>query len=185
MRIIMIQLALYADAHQPKKPNLKPYRQKIENHKLTLAEGYYIIPELDVSMTGKGIIADKKQVITSRDCAELLRQAYGSNIDYKEYFFVMVLNRACKVNGIFKVSEGGLTGTVADPKIILELALMTRATSLILSHNHPSGSTKPSRADEDLTRKITQAASFFDIKVLDHIILSTEGYYSFADEGML
>lgn len=83
------------------------------------------------------------------------------------------------------MSEGGITGTVADPRIILKKALEQDAVSLVLCHNHPSGSLKPSKADEDLTRKIKQAALFFDIKILDHLIVSDAGYYSFADEGLL
>ncbi|MEO5593784.1 MAG: JAB domain-containing protein, partial [Chitinophagaceae bacterium] len=83
------------------------------------------------------------------------------------------------------VSEGGITGTVADPRIILKKALQEDAVSIVLCHNHPSGSLRPSRADEELTHKIKEAAKYFDIKVLDHIIVSNEGFYSFADEGML
>ena len=83
------------------------------------------------------------------------------------------------------ISRGGITGTVADPRMILKKALENGATSIILSHNHPSGNLQPSKADEDLTQKIKMAAIYFDIKVLDHIIVSEEGYFSFADEGML
>jgi DNA repair protein RadC len=83
------------------------------------------------------------------------------------------------------VSEGGITGTVADPRLILKKALAYNAVSIILCHNHPSGNLKPSKADEMLTKKIKEAAALLDIKVLDHIIVSTEGYFSFADEGLL
>ena len=83
------------------------------------------------------------------------------------------------------MSEGGITGTVADPRIILKKALEENAVSLILCHNHPSGNLKPSRADEDLTVKIKEAARYLDIKVMDHVIVSEEGYFSFADEGMM
>ena len=83
------------------------------------------------------------------------------------------------------VSRGGITGTVADPRVILKKALQEDAVSIVLCHNHPSGSLRPSRADELLTSKIKEAASYFDIKVLDHIIVSNEGFYSFADEGIL
>jgi DNA repair protein RadC len=83
------------------------------------------------------------------------------------------------------VSSGGITGTVADPRIILKKALEEEAVSLILCHNHPSGSLRPSRADEELTIKIREAARYFDIRVLDHVIVSNEGYFSFADEGMI
>lgn len=78
-----------------------------------------------------------------------------------------------------------LLGTVADPRVIMQFALLSNATQLILCHNHPSGNLKPSKADEELTAKIKMAASYFDVKVLDHIILSSEGYFSFADEGLL
>jgi DNA repair protein RadC len=98
---------------------------------------------------------------------------------------VVFLNRANKIKHFEVISEGGITGTVADPRIILRKALDHDAVSLILSHNHPSGSLRPSRADEELTIKIKEAARYFDIRVLDHIIVSDGGYYSFADEGLL
>ena len=101
------------------------------------------------------------------------------------FFAVLFLNRANKVNHFEIISEGGIAGTVADPRIILKKALEEDAVSLILCHNHPSGSLKPSKADEELTWKIREAARYFDIKVLDHLIVSDDGYYSFADEGIL
>ena len=97
----------------------------------------------------------------------------------------MFLNRSNKVNHFEIVSEGGITGTVADPRIILRKALEHDAVSIILCHNHPSGSLKPSRADEQLTNKIKEAATIFDIRLLDHIIVSDSGFYSFADGGLL
>ena len=78
-----------------------------------------------------------------------------------------------------------MTGTVADPRIILKKALESESTAVVLCHNHPSGNLKPSKADEELTLKIKEAAKYFDIKILDHIIVSEDGYFSFADEGML
>ncbi len=109
-----------------------------------------------------------------------------SQIAYRESFKVMLLNRANRVIGIMNVSEGGQAGTVADPKMILQSALLSHAASIILCHNHPSGNTRPSEADIKLTRRIKEGAGFLDINVLDHIILTPEGdYYSFADEGMM
>ncbi|MFZ4771402.1 MAG: RadC family protein, partial [Ferruginibacter sp.] len=102
-----------------------------------------------------------------------------------EVFGVVFLNRANKIINFQIISTGGLTGTVADPRIILKKAIEVEATSMVLSHNHPSGNLKPSRADEELTEKIKHAAAYLDIKVVDHIIVSEEGYYSFADEGLL
>ena len=125
----------------------------------------------------------KTVVSSSFDVANYLQSALK---DYKhEVFAVLFLNRANKINHFKIVSEGGITGTVADPRIILKKALEEDAVSLILCHNHPSGSLKPSKADEDLTQKIKEAANFLDIKIIDHIIVSDDGYYSFADEGIL
>jgi DNA repair protein RadC len=127
---------------------------------------------------------NKKEVIqSSRDIANYLK----AQLQYKkhEVFAVVFLNRSNKINHYEIISEGGITGTVADPRIILKKALEHDAVSLVLCHNHPSGSLRPSRQDEELTLKIKEASKFFDIKVLDHIIVSEEGYYSFADEGIL
>ncbi len=127
---------------------------------------------------------NKKEVIlTSKDIANYLK----AQLEYKkhEVFAVVFLNNANKINHYEIISEGGITGTVADPRIILKKALEHDAVSIVLSHNHPSGNLKPSRQDKDLTDKIKEASGYFDIKVLDHIIVSEEGYFSFADEGML
>ena len=129
--------------------------------------------------------ADRKRttVTHSRDIAEFLR----AKLQYKkhEVFAVVFLNRANKIMHYEVISEGGITGTVADPRIILKKTLEHDAVNIILCHNHPSGSIKPSRQDEEITQKIKEAARFLDVKVLDHIIVSEEGYYSFADEGIL
>ena len=109
----------------------------------------------------------------------------GDKIDLLEEFKVLFLNRANRVLQIFPVSQGGISGTVADPRLILAGAIKMAASAIILVHNHPSGNLQPSRADEELTTKIKAATSYFDIKVLDHLIISSEGYYSFADEGLL
>ncbi len=126
---------------------------------------------------------EKTVVRTSRDIAQYL-QANLKDFAY-EVFAVVFLNRANKINHFEILSRGGITGTVADPRVILKKALEEDATSIVLCHNHPSGNLQPSRADEELTKKIKEAASYFDIKVVDHIIVSDEGFYSFADEGML
>ena len=126
---------------------------------------------------GKTVVKD------SKDIANYLQVLLK---DYKqEVFAVVFLNRANKINHIEIVSEGGITGTVADPRVILKKALEENAVSLILCHNHPSGNLRPSRADEELTFKIREAAKFLDMKVIDHVIVSEEGYFSFADEGIL
>lgn len=129
--------------------------------------------------------ADKKKqkVTSSKDIAEFLKAQFQYHT--KEVFVVIFLNQGNKILHHEIISEGGITGTVADPRIILQKALEHNATGIILSHNHPSGNLKPSRQDELLTEKIKHAAAYFDIKVADHIIVSSEGYFSFADEGLL
>jgi len=130
-----------------------------------------------------GSSLEKPIVSNSGDVANYLQTVLK---DYRhEVFAVIFLNRANKINHFEIVSKGGITGTVADPRIILKKALEEDAVSVILCHNHPSGSLKPSKADEELTVKIKEAAKYFDIKVIDHIIVSDNGYYSFADEGIL
>jgi len=100
-------------------------------------------------------------------------------------FVAIFLNRANKVKHYEVISTGGITGTVADPRVIFKKALAADAVGIILFHNHPSGNLQPSKADEELTKKIVQAATLFDIRILDHIIVSEYGYFSFADEGLL
>ena len=102
-----------------------------------------------------------------------------------EVFGVVYLNQANRVKHHEVISVGGLTGTVADPRIIFKKALAADATSLILFHNHPSGNLQPSNADKELTRSIIQAGALLDIRILDHIIVSEYGYFSFADEGLI
>jgi DNA repair protein RadC len=130
-----------------------------------------------------GVIIDKPALKDSRDVAVYMQTILRDK--QHELFAVIFLNQANRVNHFEIISQGGITGTVADPRIILKKALEKNAVSLILCHNHPSGSLKPSKADEELTYKIKEAAKYFDIKVLDHIIVSEEGYFSFADEGIL
>lgn len=121
------------------------------------------------------------------DGAAVARKCFEEgSIGWVESFVVLALNKSNKVLGFYRVSTGGVTGTVADPKVILQFALLCNATSLILCHNHPSGSLRPSAADEELTYKIKTACSYMDIKVLDHFIVTPDdGYYSFADAGLL
>lgn len=126
---------------------------------------------------------EKQQVTGSADIARFL-QVRLQDLRH-EVFAVLYLNRANRINHFEIVSEGGITGTVADPRVILKKALEQHAVSIIVCHNHPSGNLRPSRADEMLTHKLKEAAQLLDITVLDHIIVSEMGYYSFADEGCI
>lgn len=128
----------------------------------------------------------RPQVTCSADSYNVLKAGWDlGRIEFVEQFKVLLLNRANRVLGIYEVSTGGIAGTVADPKLIFAAALKACASGIILSHNHPSGNLKPSAADLQLTKKLKQGGELLDIAVLDHIILTGEGYYSLADEGLL
>lgn len=126
---------------------------------------------------------NKTFVRSSNELADFLKITLK---DYSyEVFAVVYLNKANKINHFEIMSKGGMTSTVVDPRIIFKKAFEVEATSLVLCHNHPSGSLKPSRQDEELTAKLKEAAKYLDIQVIDHLIVSDEGYFSFADEGLL
>ncbi len=126
------------------------------------------------------------KITCSVDIYGLLEQNWDKGkLEFVEQFKVLLLNRANKVLGLYELSTGGVAGTVADPKLIFVAALKACASAIILCHNHPSGNLQPSAADIQLTKKIKEGGSLLDIAVLDHIILTSEGYYSFADEGLL
>lgn len=122
----------------------------------------------------------------SKDAETLLRSIWNMDtIELKEEFCILLLSRVNKVKGYYKVSEGGVSGTVVDPKIVFSVALKCSACAIILAHNHPSGNTTPSVQDLDLTKKLVAGGKLLEISVLDHLILTTEEYYSFADEGAM
>ena len=125
------------------------------------------------------------RISTSADAFTVFRDKWDADqIDFVEQFKIMLLTRANNVIGIVEISKGSVTGTVADPKIILAAAIKSNACSIILCHNHPSGNLQPSKADEEITRKIKEAAKFFDLSVVDHLIISTTAYFSFAEAGL-
>ncbi len=154
--------------------------QKIKG--IGIAKAISIAAALEIGRRrNAGDVLTRVQVRSSKEIAVYLRSILK---DYQhEVFAVLFLNQANKIKNFKIISRGGITGTVADPRIILKQALDEGATSIVLSHNHPSGNLNPSNADKELTQKIKMAASYFDIKVLDHIIVSDEGHYSFADAG--
>ena len=141
--------------------------------------------EIEIFYRNKVKMSEMEKVCGSRDVYEVLQRIWSPKIDHVEEFMILCLNRANRVLGWAKVSQGGLSGTVADPKVIFQVALKSNACSLILAHNHPSGNLTPSEADIHLTRKLKDAGVLLDLPVLDHLIVSSEGFYSFADEGLL
>ena len=128
-------------------------------------------------------VLEKEKITSSHDAFEVF-QGILSDSQYEE-FWMLLLNKANKIIKNINISEGGISGTVADPKKIFKLALENNATSIILSHNHPSGNIQPSDSDLKLTKKLVDAGKLLDISVLDHLIIGDEKYYSFADENML
>lgn len=125
-------------------------------------------------------------VRSSSQSADILRNQYETLlINDIEYFSVLFMNHAQRVIGFQVISQGGIAGTVADPRIIFKAAILAGATNLILCHNHPPGNLQPSDADKRLTDKMVQSGKMLDIKILDHIILTDSNYTSFADEGWI
>jgi DNA repair protein RadC len=123
------------------------------------------------------------EVKSSRDGYNIMRR-HLMDLNHEE-FWIMLIGRSSKVIAKELVSKGGLSGTVADPKIIYHMALQHQASAIIMVHNHPSGNLKPSREDLVLTKKIADAGRMLDINVLDHLIITDNGYFSFGDEGLL
>jgi DNA repair protein RadC len=123
------------------------------------------------------------EVKSSRDGYNIMRR-HLMDLNHEE-FWIMLIGRSSKVIAKELVSKGGLSGTVADPKIIYHMALQHQASAIIMVHNHPSGNLKPSREDLALTKKIADAGRMLDINVLDHLIITDSGYFSFGDEGLL
>lgn len=123
---------------------------------------------------------NKKNMLQSADVAAHLKNLL--QFESKEIFMILLLNQANKIIHEEIVSEGGITGTIADPRIIFKLAISHGATGFIICHNHPSGQLRPSHMDDQLTEKVKKGAVYFDIKLIDHLIVSTEGYYSYAEQ---
>jgi DNA repair protein RadC len=123
------------------------------------------------------------KVVSSRDAFEIFHSLIG-DLPYEE-FWMLILSKANKVLKKVRISEGGVSGTVVDPKKIYKIALDHHSSSLILGHNHPSGNIQPSEADNKITKKIKDCGLLLDVAVLDHIIVGEDRYYSFADEGMM
>ncbi len=126
------------------------------------------------------------KISTSKEGYDVLLANWDSStIEFVEQFKVLLLNRANRVLGIFDLSTGGTTGTVAEPKLVFVSSILRNASSIIIAHNHPSGNLNPSSADINLTKKLKETGKLLEMPVLDHLIVTTEGYYSFADEGMI
>ncbi len=163
-------------------------RKSIENLKtfkgIGEAKAITIVAALELGKRRKeSDIKIKSKITGSKDVADYFQPTLG-DLGHEE-FWILLLDRGNKIKESFRLSQGGITGTVIDVRIILRTALEKWACSIILCHNHPSGTLHPSDADLKITRKITDAAKIMDIPVMDHIIIGNDKYYSFADEGIL
>lgn len=143
------------------------------------------VAEVQLTYKTKVKPSERVQVKSSINAVDILRPFYGDDIEYIEKMYVIYLNRANKVLGVNLLSTGGTSGTFCDPKMIFQGAILANASAIILSHNHPSGTLNPSEADINLTKKVKQGCELFDMSLLDHVILTPEYYYSFADEGLI
>jgi DNA repair protein RadC len=146
----------------------------------------YKVAEIEISYFPKVRPSERPHARTSKEVYEILRSAWNhNNIEYCEEFKVLLLNQANRVLGIVDISTGGVASTIVDPKKVFGAVLKANATGIILAHNHPSGNLQPSEADKRITQRLKLAGELLEIKVLDHVILTLEGYYSFSDEEII
>lgn len=131
----------------------------------------------------EGVVLSRKRISSSKSAFEVLQPILG-DLPHEE-FWILYLNNSNKILQKKQLSKGGITGTLVDPRLVLKIALSLSAVALILAHNHPSGSLKPSTSDKLLTEKLKKASESLDIQVLDHLIVTEKAYFSFADEGLL
>lgn len=144
------------------------------------------VAEVQVIYRNKIPISECPKIKGSEDAERILRANWGDDMELLEEFNVLFLNKSNRVKGLFRLGRGGLSGTIADCRILFATALMALCTGIIISHNHPSGGVKPSSQDIELTKKLCEIGRLHEIYVFDHLILiPNSGYYSFADEGAL
>ena len=147
------------------------------------AEAINIVSALELGRRRKKEEVETEKITCAADVHEIMKPEL-SDLPHEE-FWLLLLNRANKIIKKQPISQGGVSGTVADPKLIFNFALNHLASSIILVHNHPSGNLKPSEADKRLTRQLTEAGKLLEISVLDHLIYTDNGYFSFADENLM
>jgi DNA repair protein RadC len=147
------------------------------------------IAEVSLSYSSKIKAANREKISSSTDACVILKNffhhKFPGQMEHRENSLLVLLNRANKVLGISVLSQGGVSGTVMDVKLIFQNALKANASSIILCHNHPSGNINPSNADISITQKIKDGAALLDISLLDHLILTDDSYLSFSDEGLI
>jgi DNA repair protein RadC len=147
---------------------------------------FLTISEIKVSYHPLISVRDRPKLNTSLDCYNYFLGIFDKDtINLKEESVALFLNRANRVLGGYRISSGGITGTIVDIRIVLGIALKSLTCGIILAHNHPSGEINPSDRDLDLTKRLKDAARLMEISLLDHLIITSESYYSFRDEGIM
>ena len=124
---------------------------------------------------------EQVKISKSEDAADFIRQFYSDDIEIYESFFILLMNRANKVTGYAKISQGGVCGTIVDKKILLKYVVDSLSSGVIIAHNHPSGTSSPSDSDIRITKQVKELCELVDSTLLDHVILTAESFYSFAD----
>ena len=137
--------------------------------------------ELKTSQTN----LEQVKISNSENAADFIRQFYSDDIEIYESFFILLMNRANKVTGYAKISQGGVCGTIVDKKILLKYVVDSLASGVIIAHNHPSGTLSPSDSDIRITKEVKELCKLVDSTLLDHVILTVESFYSFADNEIL
>ncbi len=127
--------------------------------------------------------SERRKITCSNDAVAIFREIWSDTIEIHEEFYILLLNRANKVLGWYKLSQGGLSGTVVDTRLIFGVALKGLASGIIVAHNHPSGGLIPSEQDKMITKKLRELGKLLEITLLDHVIITAESYYSFSDDG--
>ena len=152
-----------------------------------VAKNYEVnkVSEISISYKSSRDISEMVNLRSSIDARDFIFPYFENFVEHHEEVWVLLMNRSNKCLGIFKVSQGGITDALVDVRIVMQVALKANATSMILCHNHPSGNATPSSQDDSLTRKIKSACTLFDIHFLDHLIITSRLFYSYADEGRL
>jgi len=146
------------------------------------AKAVSIIAALELGKRRRGAeVLNRKKIVTSNDAFELL-QTYIADCKYEEFWIILLRNNSTVIKTV-SISEGGTSTTIVDPKKLFKIAIENNASAVILAHNHPSGSIKPSESDINLTKKLKISGNLLEIQVIDHIIISGENYYSFAENG--
>jgi DNA repair protein RadC len=157
---------------------------ELVNEGLSEGQAFRVIACNGYANRKQGQIAEEKtRISSSKDVFDIMSPLMSDLVH--EEFWVLFLNRSNKVLGKFKLSQGGISGTVTDVRLVMKKAIEFLASGIIISHNHPSGNLQPSELDTKITQKIKEAGNLFDIQLMDHIIVGEKEYYSFADNGLI